>query len=438
MNRQSRSLRTILLAGAAIAAGGLVSGCAGAPARPGSDSLSRGGEIIATTRTDPPSFNRIAQPVIATELFALLTQGRLVRINRATQELEPWLAERWQISPDNKTFTLTLREGVTWSDGTPFTSADVAFTFEALFDPRTGSPLASAFVVGGKPLTIATPDARTVVVTYPAVFGPGIRLLDNLHIMPKHKLASALAAGTFAKAWAADTPPSEMASIGPFVLTEYKPGERIIFARNPHYWRKDAAGAPLPYADRLTIELVPAQDAELVRLESGQSDFMQQPLRASDIETMRGLQAQGRVQLLELGVSPEADSFLFNLRPAKWKADPRGAWLPRKAFRQAISHAVDRVAFANTVFLGAAVPINGPVTPGNTRWYWPDVPQYEFSRDRALNLLSGIGLTNRDTDPWLEDAKGTEARFTLLTFRGNSVLERSAEVVADALRQIGI
>jgi len=155
-------------------------------------------------------------------------------------------------------------------------------------------------------------------------------------------------------------------------------------------------------------------------------------------EGMRGLKTQGRVQLLELGVSPEADSLIFNLRPTRWARDPRAAWLSRKEFRQAISHAVDREVFANTVFLGAAVPINGPVTPGNARWFWPSVPRYEFSKDKALALLSGIGLSNRDQDPWLEDDKGVEARFTLLTFRGNTVLERSAAVVGDALRQVGI
>jgi peptide/nickel transport system substrate-binding protein len=165
---------------------------------------------------------------------------------------------------------------------------------------------------------------------------------------------------------------------------------------------------------------------------------MQQPLRATDIESMRRLAAAGRVQVLELGVSPVADSLLFNLRPGKWAADPKAGWLSRKEFRQAISHAVDRERFADTVFLGAAVPIHGPVTPGNSRWFWPDLPRYEFSRDKSLALLSGIGLANRDQDPWLEDEKGTDARFTLLTFRGNSVIERSATVVVEALRQLGI
>ncbi len=112
--------------------------------------------------------------------------------------------------------------------------------------------------------------------------------------------------------------------------------------------------------------------------------------------------------------------------------------MARKEFRQAISHAVDREAFANAVYLGAAVPIHGPVTPGNPRWFWPSITRYEFSRDKAVALLAGLGLKNRDQDEWLEDAKGTEARFTLQTFRGNRVLERSAAVVRDELRQVGV
>jgi len=293
-------------------------------------------------------------------------------------------------------------------------------------------------MIDGKPLTVTAPDAKTVVVTYPHVFGPGVGLLDLVTIAPKHKLADALAAGSFAKAWSADTPPSQMVSLGPFVLTEYHPGERLMFERNPRYWRRDERGVQLPYADRLTLELVPQQDAEIVRLQSGQSDFTQQALRATDIETLRPLADQQRVQILELGVSTEADSFVFNLRPEKWKADPRAPWMARKEFRQAISHAVDREAFGNTVFLGAAVPLHGPITPGNKRWFWPEVPRYDFSREKALALLARLGLKNRDADEWLEDEKGAEVRFHILTFSGNAVLERSAEVVSDALRRVGI
>src|SRR5262245_18428386 len=98
-----------------------------------------GGQLVASIRAVPRSFNRIVAREQTTELFGLLTPGRLVRINRSTFELEPWLAESWEAAPDGRTFTLHLRRDVTWSDGAPFTSADVLFTLQAVFDPKSES-----------------------------------------------------------------------------------------------------------------------------------------------------------------------------------------------------------------------------------------------------------------------------------------------------------
>lgn len=442
MNRQSRALLTICIVAAILIPYWLLNRDRTPPPSALIETTgpipTRGGSAIASTRTDPRSFNRLVHAQIATDMVSMLIQGKLVRIDRATQQLEPWLAERWEVSPDHLTFTLTLREGVRWSDGAPFTSADVLFSFAAAYDPRTQSPMAAALKPGGQPLAVAAPDARTVVVTFPSVFAPGIRILDNLPMFPRHKLEGALEAGTFARAWMADTPPSELVSIGPFLLTQYAPAQRMVFERNPSYWRRDERGVQLPYLDRLTLEFVPEQEAEVVRLQSGQTDFMQNGLRPSDLATLRPLALQGRLQIDELGVSPEADSFVFNLRPERWAKDPRGAWFNRKEFRQALSHAVDREAFSDAVFLGTAVPIHGPITPGNKDWFWPSVPRYEFSRDKARALLEGLGLTHRDEDEWLEDEQGNEVRFTALVFRGNAVLERTASVIRDQLRQVGV
>ena len=348
------------------------------------------------------------------------------------------LAERWEISPDGRTYTIKLREGVTWSDGVPFTSADVVFSFQAVYDPKAASVLASSLTINGSPIGVSAPDSQTVVVTYPAPFGPGVGLLDNFHLLPKHKLQAALDAGSFSKAWLASTPPSELVSIGPFQLTRYDPGQRLVFDRNPRYWRKDAQGQPLPYLDQIVLEIVPDQNAEIVRLQAGEIDMLQQQVRAEDIAALRPLVSQNTLKLIELGVSTDPDSFFFNLRPAFWARDGRGSWMPRREFRQAISHAVDREAFANTVYLSAAVPIWGPVSPGNTTWFSPNIPRYGFSVEKAGELLKGLGLANRDADEWLEDEKGTEARFTVLTFRGNSALERSAAVLREDLQKVGV
>ena len=398
----------------------------------------RGGRLTVTQRSEPRSFNRMVSLSAATDVFTHLTQARLVRVNRVTRELEPWLAERWEASADGLTFTLTLRDGLRWSDGTPLTTDDVLFTFRALYDEGVASPIASSLKVGGQPLAVTAPDARTIQVRFPSAFGPGLRLLDNVAILPRHKLEGALAAGTFAQAWGPATPPADLAGMGPFQLAQYEPGQRLVLTRNPHYWRTAEDGTALPYLDEVVLELVPDQNAELLRLQAGEADMFQQALRAEDIAALRPLVDQKRVSLLELGVSTDPDVFFLNLRERYWASDPRRDWITRRELRQAISHAVDREAFAEAVFLGAAVPIWGPVTPGNTEWFSPNVPRYPYSTDRARQLLASLGLANRDADEWLEDERGAEARLTVLTYRGNQVLEREAARLADDLRQVGL
>ena len=442
VNRQSRALLSVLLLGVV----GVVAWRAWSPSRDRengaeiviSEVPTRGGTLRSSLRSEPRTFNRVLDQAFAVDLFSIITGSKLIRVNRATGALEPALVERWTTSADNVTHTLTLRDGVTWSDGTPFTSADVLFTFQAIYDPKVPSVLASALRVKGQPLAVSAPDAKTVVVTYPGTFGPGLALLDNVHVVPKHKLQRALDTGTFAQSLGVTTPPSDLATLGPFVLRSYQPGQRMVFDRNPRYWKKDATGMQLPYADQLVLEVVPDQNAELLRLQSGQIDMLQQQIRPEDVATLRPLVDQGRIRILELGVGVDPDFLVFNLRGPYWDKDPRRQWILRKEFRKAISHAVDREAFANTVFLGSGVPIWGPVTPGNKEWFSPNVQRYAYSIDRAKELLAELGLANRDADEWLEDANNNEARFTLLTYRGNSSLERGAAVLRDALRPAGV
>jgi peptide/nickel transport system substrate-binding protein len=403
-----------------------------------SEGPTRGGTLTASLRSEPRTFNRLIDANFPTDLVNILTNGKLVRVNRASLAVEPGLAESWTTSADNLVHTLTLRDGVTWSDGTPFTSADVLFTFQALYDPKVQSVLDSALRVSGRPLKVSAPDAKTVVVTFPATYGPGIAILDHLPILPKHKLQGALDKGAFRQALSVTTPPGDLAVLGPYVLRSYSPGQRFVFDRNPRYWKTDVAGIPLPYADQVILEVVPDQNAELVRLQAGQLDLLQQQIRPEDVATLKPLTDQGRVRIIELGVGVDPDLLFFNLRTPYWAKDPRREWLLTKEFRRAISHAVDREAYANTVYLGAGVPIWGPITPGNKAWFSPNVRRYGFSVERAKEILAGLGLANRDSDEWLEDRNNTEARFSVLTFRGNSSLERGAAVLRDALKAVGI
>jgi peptide/nickel transport system substrate-binding protein len=413
-----------------------------------------GGTLTATIRAEPRSFNAYIGQDAAGAVIAFLMHSKLVRVNRATQEIEPRLAEAWTCTEDATRCTLKLRRNVTFSDGTPFTAADVLFSFAAAYDEKTGSPLGEALRVDHKPLQVAATDDHTLTITFPAPFGAGLRLLDNLPILPRHRLEPRLAAGTLRDAWNLTTSPSEMAGLGPFVLAEYTPGQRVVFTRNGRYWLR-ANDVPLPYLDRIVLEIVPDRDAELLRLQSGQTDLTQTEIRPGDYLPLKREADAGRLRLIDLGVGLDADGLWFNLRksglppkatPPRWETrggDPGGGtyrseWLQSLALRRAISLAVDRKAFVDTVFLGAGVPVGGPITPGNKAWHSAAVAPDPHDPGRARALLSQAGLSDRNGDGLLEDVRRQPARFTILTQKGNTALERGAAFIRDELRKVGL
>ena len=407
---------------------------ASAPASP-----QRGGALVASIRSEPPTYNRHAPDGAntATMVVTLLTQAPLVRVNRLTDELEPWLAESWKTSEDGSTYTITLRPGIQFSDGQPFTSADVLFSFKVAYDEKIGSTLTQALMIGGKPLQISAPDALTVVVQLPERFAPGLRILDQLPMLPKHVLETAYAANQFATMWVPSRPVSEVVGLGPFVIAEHAAGQRLVLTRNPHYFRRDAAGVQLPYLDRLTLSIVSDQSTEALRLEAAETDLMTNgDIRPQDYASFKRMSDQGRVRLLEGTVGLDPDFLAFNLRPGA-AALKRAPWLAKKEFRQALSCGVDRQAIINAVYLGAAVPLYGPMSPGNKTWYSADVPTCANDRARARTLLASAGLTDKNGDGTLEDGAGKPARFSILTQAGH-LRERVSSVLQEQLRQLGI
>ncbi len=369
--------------------------------------------------------------------MARLIHATLIRVDRKTGKVEPRLAREWTASPDGLTWTFMLRDDVTFSDGTPFTSADVVFSFQALYDPRVKSEIASSLLIGGRPMKVRALDDRTVTIVFPAPYAPGISLLDALPILPEHKLRAALEAGTFREAWGVTTPPADITGLGPFVIQEYVQGQRMVFARNPKFWLRDAFGRQLPYVDELELQFTPDQNTEVLRLQAGESDLMTDRVRFEDLASLQQLARSGRVALHRAGVSISPDMLWFNLDPASKSARDR-PWLQREEFRHAIDRAVNRATIVNTVFLGEAVEIAGPITPGHGDWFLPDLPRPAFDPAEAAKQLTAIGLVDRNGDGLRDDERGRTASFTLLTQKGHSVRERSAAIIQEQLRQIGL
>lgn len=400
--------------------------------RPGAGAANR---LRATIRNEPRSFNRLVSSDYGTLTVSWLMDAPLVTLDPRSFEVVPALAETWTRSEDGRRWTINLRRGVRFSDDTPFTSADVLFTLRVIYDERAASPLADALQVGGQPLRAEAPDPHTIVFTTAAPLGAGLRLLADVPILPKHKLEDALEGDTLREAWSAAAPPDELAGLGPFVLRTYTPGQRLILDRNPHYWRRDADGRTLPYVDELIVDIVPDHNAETLRLLAGQSDIMFGPLRPEDLSEARRLEQEGRLALHEVGVGLDAEFLWFNLISGANRAKP---WLQRRELRQAVSLAIDRRAFADTVYLGEGVPIAGPITPGNRAWFANDLPVPRQDGTRAREKLASIGLRDRNGDGFVQTGTGAAARITLLTQKGNTLFERGASVIQQDLRAIGL
>jgi peptide/nickel transport system substrate-binding protein len=388
--------------------------------------------LFASLRAEPRSFNRYVARDLSTSVLTFLMHDSLVRINRVTSEIEPALAERWELLPDGRTYRLHLRGGVRFSDGTPFSAEDVAFSFRAIYDPSVNSSLAETLQVHGQPLTVAVEDPLTLTIQFPAAFTPGLRMLDGVPIYPRHRLEPSLNGGTFRSAWGVSTPPADLAGLGPFMLRRYDSGQHLTLDRNPHYWRRHG---DRPRLAHIVLEIVPDQNAELLRLETGSIDLTQSELRPSDI---RALQRATRVQMrmTDAGVGLDGDLFWINLTPAK-RRDPRSAWLQHPDFRRALAHAIDRQMFADVVYLGAASPADSIISPGNRQWHVPaPAPGYDVTR--AKELLDLLGLSSTGGESTLRDRGHRPVRFTLLTQKGNTSLERGAEVLRDSLARVGV
>src|SRR5271165_1861388 len=204
-------------------------------------------ELRFYLRSDPKTFNPALVDDDASETVRYLTGGVLIRLNRQTQRPQPELATKWKVSEDARTITFQLRQGVRFSDGTPFTAQDVKYTMDALMDPAVHSPTGDAFRSGKGKVNTVVRAADQVSVTFPTGVAGMDKLFDQVAI------ASAV------------SPKKAMAVLGPFYVAEYKPGISLYLRRNPNYWKRDGAGHALPYLDALKLEIQANRDLEMLK-----------------------------------------------------------------------------------------------------------------------------------------------------------------------------
>lgn len=391
----------------------------------------RGGRLVTALRAEPKTFNPLVAIDAPSKEVIWRTAADLIHINRETQQTEPALATSWRVSADGLHFTLDLRQGVRFSDGEPFDADDVVFSFAAYLDPRVDAPQRDLLVVGGQPIVVRKLGPYRVAVDLAAPYAAAERLFDGVAMLPQHRLEAALKDGRLSSAWGLGVAPGEVVGLGPFRLKEHRPGDRVVVERNPHYWKSDRAGAPLPYLDEIVWRVIPTEEAQVIRFQSGELDVLSR-VSAQHVRALEQRAAAGGFALRDLGASLEYNFLFFNLAEDK----ARFAAARDVRFRQAVSLAVDRASIARLVYDGRATPIWGHVTPANTHWM-SRVPSPPRSLDDARRLLERAGFARGD-DGALRDAGGEPVAFTLLVAAGNTPLIETATILQADLKALGI
>jgi peptide/nickel transport system substrate-binding protein len=410
----------------------------------GRETGARGGRLVVSDRSAPRTFNYLlANDRVTLSLAFFLLTARLTEVDHDTQQIVPGLAESWQVGDSGRTVTVKLREGLKFSDGAPLTSDDVLFTLKVIYDERINSVFRDAMLVGNEPMKATKLDDRTLRLDLPRPMAAPETNLNNLGVLPRHKLEAAYARGEYDKMWTTSAAPADFAVSGPFTFKEYSPGQRTILARNAHYWKKDAAGNQLPYLDELVIEVVGDPNTALLRFQQGELDVLDD-IRPADYATLKD--KPGPVAVRDLGPGLLTDFLWFNLNDGvdaqgKPLVDPaKRAWFTDVRFRRAVAHAIDRRAIIQNVLRGLGTPVKSVVSPSNKRWVSDEVPAYAYDLKRAKELLTEAGFASRVSGETaqLVDRQGRAVEFTLVVAETVAVRKQMATIIQEDLAKLGI
>lgn len=406
--------------------------------------------LVITSTSDPKTFNFITSDESSSNAILALMYEGLLSTNGITGELEPALAESWEISPDQKRIIYTLRKGLKWSDGEPMTVDDIVFTYnDIIFNEKIPTSTADIFRVGDEGLfpIVRKVDDRRVEFISPEPFAPLLRFAGGF-FFPKHALEALVknvdseGRPLFLSAWGTDADPKKIICSGPYKLKSYQSTERVILERNPNYWRKDTEDRQQPYIDQFVFQLVASDDVALMQFRAGGIDV--EDITPDYFALIKREEERGNFTIYNGGAALSSQYISFNLnvgsRNGKPLVDPiKSRWFNSLDFRKAVAHAIDRPTMINNIYKGLGVPQHSPIYIQSPYYFPPEkgLPTYEYDTKKAKSLLLGAGFKYNSANQ-LVDADGNIVRFTLLTNAGNKIREAMGTQIKSDLSQIGI
>ena len=364
----------------------------------------RGGTATLLLAAEPPVITTVAHTAYNSVIASpKVTEGLLeYDFDLAPR---PSLATAWQVSDDGLEYTFTLRPGVKWHDGTPFTAADVVYSISAVKEvhPRGRNTFANL-------TDVQALDDLTVrlVLAKPAPYLLTALAASETPIVPKHLYEG----GNPAESPINSAP----VGTGPFVFKEWVRGSHIVFERNPDYW-----DAPKPYIDRLVVKFIPDISARTIAIETGEIDIApQSPIPFNEIERLQGLP----------NLAFEWNGYQYANGISRVEFNLEKPYFQDVRVRRAFAHTIDREVILNVAQYGVGKTISGPISRNLTKWYVPDLPAYENDPAKAERLLDEAGLPR--------GADGVRLRVSHDYVPSGDHFKRGAEYIRQALAPIGV
>jgi peptide/nickel transport system substrate-binding protein len=371
-------------------------------------------ELRFCLRTEPKTFNPLLVEDESSSSIRYLTGGVLIRLNRYTQELEGELATKWKVSENGRRIDFELRRGVRFSDGTPFSCDDVAYTMRQLMDPALHSSTGDAFRSAPGEVEIKCTSPSSATVRFPGPVAALAKQFDEVAVL------------------SAASPRKESAVLGPFELGEYKPGAYVLLKRNPNYWKRDANGHALPYLDSIRLEIQQNRELELLRFRRGELDLVNK----LDPDMFDRLSSEMPRAVVDAGPSLDWETVFFNQLQNSPLPEYKRRWFRSADFRRAVSEAIRRDDMVRIVYHGHARAAAGPVSVANHFWLNPSIKPASGSDTAALALLQHSGF--RRSGSALLDRDGNKVEFSMITNAGNKLHERMLALIQQDLARVGI
>ena len=402
-------------------------------------------KVVFSVLSDPKTFNAVLSAE-SPNIFGLTYEG-LIAENPITGKKEPTLAESWTISEDNKTIVFMLRDGLKWSDGQPLTSEDVIFSYNDLYlNPKIPNNYRDSLRIGESKAfpKIQKLDDRRIQFQITEPFAPFLDAAE-LPILPAHVLRETIEKKDkngnpiFLTVWGTDTPPKNLIVNGAYKLKSYVTSQRLIFEKNPYYWKKDNQGNALPHIPEVVWAIVESTDTSLLQFRSGSLDSV--GISPEYFSLLKKEEERGNFTIYNGGPAYGTSFLSFNLNQGQRKGKPlvdpiKSKWFNNLNFRQAIAYGIDRDRMINNIYRGLGAKQNSEVSV-QSPFYNKNLQGYKYDPEKAKELLSQAGFQYNAKNELL-DSEGNLVQFVLNTNAGNKIREAMGTQIQEDLGKLGI